>query len=239
MNNVKLKCSYCECEFSRRKNVHEHSVLRGGVDYKPTCSVSCSSNLRRSKDRTGIFSCANCGLSFERRTRDAQRSANVFCSSSCSAIFNNKLSPKRNISSDRTGSCQNCHCDIVFRPRKNGSFFKRKFCDSCRVELKESVLNYTKGDFFLKSKNWQSARSSIQRHARRVYLSSEKPKSCFVCGYSLHFEVCHIQDVASFDDSVIISKINCIDNLTALCPTHHWEFDNGHLKLEKPSFDGF
>ena len=34
--------------------------------------------------------------------------------------------------------------------------------------------------------------------------------------------------VADFDDGTLVSEIN---NLIALCPNHHWEYDNGLLEL--------
>ena len=37
--------------------------------------------------------------------------------------------------------------------------------------------------------------------------------------------------VSDFDDSALISEINSKDNLIALCPNHHWEYDHGLLKL--------
>lgn len=37
--------------------------------------------------------------------------------------------------------------------------------------------------------------------------------------------------VSDFDDSVTIREIDSIDNLIGLCPNHHWEYDNGILKL--------
>jgi predicted restriction endonuclease len=54
---------------------------------------------------------------------------------------------------------------------------------------------------------------------------------CEVCGYNTHVEVCHIKSVSSFSDDTLITEINSIDNLVGLCPNHHWEFDNGKIKL--------
>ncbi len=92
--------------------------------------------------------------------------------------------------------------------------------------------NRTKGELFKNSSSYQHARSHIARHARFIYFSSEKQKSCLLCGYDKHFHVCHIKDVKGFPgEAKIVDEINHIDNLLALCPTHHWEFDNGHLKI--------
>lgn len=55
---------------------------------------------------------------------------------------------------------------------------------------------------------------------------------CQKCSYSIHVELCHIKSISSFtDDSVKLIEINGEDNLLVLCKNHHWEFDNGILKL--------
>ena len=94
------------------------------------------------------------------------------------------------------------------------------------------VLTKTKGELFNSRKNWQSARSAIQKSARRVYFENiDKPK-CAICGYNKHVEVAHKKSVSEFDDNTLIKDINSINNLVGLCPNHHWEFDNGLLTLE-------
>ncbi len=143
--------------------------------------------------------------------------------------------------------------------KKCGEIRRKKFCDkSCaarlnncsrkqpktiipiKVKTNEEIINtkfkwvigITKKELFDKSSNWQIARSSIQKHARFIYKLSDKPKQCFKCGYDKHYEVCHKKPVAKFDDSAIVNEdINNINNLLALCPTHHWEFDNGIFKI--------
>ena len=52
-----------------------------------------------------------------------------------------------------------------------------------------------------------------------------------VCGYSIHYEVRHIRAVKSFPDTATMAEVHNINNLIALCPNHHWEFDNGLLVL--------
>ena len=93
------------------------------------------------------------------------------------------------------------------------------------------VLNKTKGELFEDRKNWQSARSSIQKDARRMYFEHNQNPKCAICGYDKHVEVAHIKSVSDFDDNTKISIINSIDNLIGLCPNHHWEYDNGILKF--------
>ena len=47
----------------------------------------------------------------------------------------------------------------------------------------------------------------------------------------LYIEVAHIKAVADFSDGSTLAEINSINNLIALCPNHHWEYDNGYLKI--------
>ena len=41
----------------------------------------------------------------------------------------------------------------------------------------------------------------------------------------------HIKAVSDYDNDTLISEINDINNLVALCPNHHWEYDNNLLDL--------
>lgn len=93
------------------------------------------------------------------------------------------------------------------------------------------VLEQTKGQLFENRKNWQSARSAIQKEARKIYFEVNHSPKCAICGYDKHVEVAHIKAVSEFSDDVTIKEINSIDNLIGLCPNHHWEYDNGILEL--------
>jgi predicted restriction endonuclease len=73
--------------------------------------------------------------------------------------------------------------------------------------------------------------SRIRELARNIYRQSDKPKQCLICGYYLHYEVCHIKSISDFSPDTPISIVNDLSNLIALCPNHHWELDNGHLTL--------
>lgn len=88
------------------------------------------------------------------------------------------------------------------------------------------LIGVTKGQIFAKCKNWQSARTTIRRHTVKIYETSGKPKACNSCGYDKHYEICHIRAVSDFPDEALVEEINSIDNLMALCPNCHWEFDN-------------
>jgi predicted restriction endonuclease len=62
-------------------------------------------------------------------------------------------------------------------------------------------------------------------------MTSNKDKKCKVCNYEKHIEVCHIKPVSDFNDNTLITDINDLNNLVALCPNHHWEFDAGIIKI--------
>ena len=110
-----------------------------------------------------------------------------------------------------------------------------KRCEQLHISpntLRVSVFsNKTKGDLFTYRKNWQSARGSIQKDARKTYFYNNQHPKCAICGYTKHVEVAHIKAVSEFSNETPISTINSITNLIGLCPNHHWEYDNGMLKL--------
>lgn len=93
------------------------------------------------------------------------------------------------------------------------------------------VASMTKGELISGRSNWQSWRSTIQKMARAVYESSDKPKKCIACGYDKTYQVAHIKAVSEFNDTALISEINDVDNLSALCPNHHWEYDHNLLSI--------
>jgi len=151
-----------------------------------------------------------------------------FCNKSCAAKFNNPTrlrnsTPKSAIKR----RCKKCGTQFEVVRLLNGTPSKQKICFACTPNTEASK----KRELFNRRSSWQSARSAIQKHARLIYNSSDKAKACVVCGYDKHYDVAHITPVAQFSDTATISEINHIDNLIALCPNHHWEFDQGLLSL--------
>lgn len=134
-----------------------------------------------------------------------------FCNSSCASSFNNKAR-------------------FVVKPKILIEFVKGQIKNISSPKWPH--VNKTKKELFDSCEKWQTARGYIQKHARYVYNNSDKPKECIECGYSRHYQVAHFESVSSFPGSaLIIEEINNIKNLIALCPTHHWEFDNGFLQI--------
>lgn len=127
----------------------------------------------------------------------------TFCSRNCAAIYNNSKRIKK---------------QSLVIPK----LYKRN-------EPFAYIVTKTKKEIFDICKNWQSTRTQIRKHAVYVFYNSSIPKKCKICGYNKHIQIAHIKAVKFFDDDVLITTINHIDNLIALCPNHHWEFDNNML----------
>lgn len=115
---------------------------------------------------------------------------------------------------------------------------KNKLLERCstlgmepQIQAISPILLQTKGELLSKRKNYQSYRSAIRKLAEKIYKNSNKELKCAVCNYDKHVEIAHIKPVSDFDDCSTIAEINSIDNLIALCPNHHWEYDNGILKI--------
>lgn len=150
--------------------------------------------------------CKSCGEVI--RVNDNQKVSEVrkkyFCNSSCSAKFNNLEREKKQKEEKKE----------IVRPERF-SFFN----------------GITKKKFFEKKGIYYKFRAEIRKHAQYVYEKNKGDKTCKVCGYDKHIQVCHIISVSSFSDESLITEINSKDNLVGLCPNHHWEFDHGYLKL--------
>ena len=155
-----------------------------------------------------------------------------FCSRSCAAIFNNKKFPKRKIFHfTKEVICIKCQSIFIVHKEKWGTFQSRKYCTDCSPYFPRQDWTTATKATFVGLVPYQ-VHSKIRQYARKAYQQSNLPKQCFVCGYSLHYEVCHKQSISSFSSSILVSEINSLTNLVALCPTHHWELDAGLLVIE-------
>lgn len=151
-----------------------------------------------------------------------------FCSQSCSAKYNNShgLIGCKGL---KSYYCKKCNTLLYIGWQKGRN---RKVCDQCKNNLNQPK-NWSKITLGEQKKNrtLTNAHAHIRSLSRQIYKKSNKPQRCIKCGWGLHYEVCHIKPISSFDDSTTIAEINHIDNLVALCPNCHWAFDHGHLKL--------
>lgn len=148
-----------------------------------------------------------------------------YCSKSCSAKQNNTIKPKRTM---KLIYCRKCGTTINRVSWKDSP--RRKLCLDCNPNNID-WSNVTYGEVINKAKYQKNSR--IRGLARVAYKKSGLPRTCLMCGYATHIEVCHIKPISSFDDNAKITEINNIDNLAPLCPNCHWELDNFILNADK------
>jgi hypothetical protein len=160
--------------------------------------------------------CANCEKIINKKPDKRSKTGNVFCNSACSASFNNRI-PKR-IAKHR---CEKCD-----RPIWGGSF--SGLCGAC-YRSEYQIDGKTLLEVVGHRKNDANRYTSIRYSARRAYSKSGLPMKCIVCGYDVHVEICHVKGIAEFPDNALISEINDLTNLMALCRNHHWEKDHSCL----------
>lgn len=150
---------------------------------------------------------------------------NKYCSRTCSVIVNNKIDGRKRMGRKKR-NCKICNLDITYLGADKNSM--RKLCDPC-LEISRRRTKYneniTFGSLKKRLSNKYHYSSVITRKAREKYTRSGLEKRCFICGYDKVIEVCHIRPVSSFEDTNTVSEINSINNLVALCPNHHSEFD--------------
>ena len=167
--------------------------------------------VQKFKGETIMNKCLNC---------DSETLNLKFCSSSCSATFNNK---RRKRPIKPKGFCKHC---------KEPVFTRNRYCPECNLTQNPNLVdwrNVTLSECFNKRTYQRSSR--IRSLAKRWYEKIYPDRKCSVCGYINHVHVCHIKPITSFSLDTTLGVVNHPDNLIYLCPNHHWEFDNGMIKL--------
>lgn len=177
---------------------------------EPSAGLEPASPLTASRlgGGAGTRACANPLCSREVKDRDGRA---IYCSRSCAATVNNVRYPKRT----KTHRCRKCNAAI---PRN------WKVCIDCRPQ---PVLDQTLGAIRGRAKYQIS--SQIRNNARIVLRNSGTPAECRVCGYAVHVEVSHIRAISTYPPETPARQINDLSNLEYLCPSHHWEHENGLL----------
>ncbi|NCB03126.1 MAG: HNH endonuclease [Spirochaetia bacterium] len=168
--------------------------------------------------------CLNCGEII--RVRDVEHPAETrkkkFCSQSCSATYNNRISPKREKDFNK-------FCPICGR-LKNA---KAKLCNTCAKDSR-SIKNRTLGSYIEGNKYLTSKVTSIRADAKRTLLESGVEKVCSYCHnheFDEILEVHHVKGILQFSPSSTVEEINSLDNLVWLCPNHHIMLEKGLISL--------
>jgi len=138
-----------------------------------------------------------------------------FCNQSCAARYNNFLSTSpRNKPKLRV--CSMCH-DEYTRPQ-GGTAVR---CRKCMGIVLSLLPTKTKSECIVED---------IRRHARTI-LRRLGHRTCQICAYKHRVDCCHIKPIKAFLPTALVSEINAVKNLAALCPNHHVELDLGLLTL--------
>lgn len=212
--------------------------------------------LRKYYSNPNYCKCCGSLIRVEKGMKTGDVKQKKFCNRSCSATYNNRYILKDRMKSI-VDSCSDEDFTTAYNTSDNyvqlGTAIGYSFVNSeISKKLKSRIsklglLEYescvriptnglTKGELMHNRSNWQSWRSTIQKGARAVYKNSSKPKRCVICGYNKTYEVAHIKSVSDFSEDTLVSEINSVNNLIALCPNHHWEFDHIGLDLSDYQF---
>jgi len=163
---------------------------------------------------------------------DARR--RKFCNHTCAAKYTN-VRRGRKLKYD---VCQKCGAKLPKIKSSSGKgYLKRRYCELCLPivqrqnvqkrhpnRLPDLIETMTLREV-RKIKGRAATRTSITKHAKLVYEASNKPKHCILCNFLPVYQLCHKTPVASFPKDTLISEVNNLDNLVALCPNHHILFD--------------
>ena len=149
-----------------------------------------------------------------------------YCSRSCAAKHTNVLYPKRR---QRKRFCKHCGTVIHLDGRRTVCLD----CNPFHVDWEAITIAEMRG------KRRYQKNSAIRDRARKQYICDNRPLRCYVCGYDKHVDICHIRALSDFPEETPLRVANAPENLAALCPNHHWEFDHRLLDIASLGFPEF
>ena len=202
---TQLICGQCGKSFERRTSEVDLAIRRGSSD--SYCSRACACLAKQRREIISTI-CQQCGCSFSRRTQ-GKKDRGRFCSRRCASQHSVARLPRR-VSSGPV-------CAVCGRKSRGGDV-----CRSCRnLQLATRTVGELRAQF-----GTFAFHAKVRGLARTAY---KGPRECAACGYSLHVDICHVRDVASFPGAAALSEVNDPANLIALDKRCHWEFDHGYL----------
>jgi len=134
-----------------------------------------------------------------------------YCSRSCAVSANNKKNKKRKLSKQCLSCNKKIHSNI-------------SYCKPC-WKVKNGEVDRMLKEVIYQKGNRASAYSIVRGRARTI-AKNNNMNSCQKCGYSKHVEIAHVKAISEFKDTAMLSEINALSNLMALCRNCHWEMDH-------------
>lgn len=123
---ITLNCSVCQKSFDRLLKQFKSDKKKSGDNYRPNCgSAACKAASRYKKV---IIVCANCEVECFKLPSQL-KFTNSFCSSNCSAIFNNKKRDRAELTKEIR--CKYCNITIMVCATS-----AQKVCNNCSLEIK-------------------------------------------------------------------------------------------------------
>lgn len=207
---VTLECEQCHSIFYRNKNKVLTYIKRNQGKY---CSKACQTVAQKTGQ---LVHCIECGKEVYKQKKIL--SGNIFCSHSCSAKHSNA---KRYKDSNKKSPCI---CG------KNKSY-RAALCHTCKhlnnlnKALTRTLKNATSHG------NARTKWAYVRKLAAKILQANNIEKKCYLCGFDLCLDVCHIKPISEFDENAFLSEVNSLENLIYLCPNHHKMLHKNMLSL--------
>lgn len=222
--NNEHNCQKCGKQFYRKKKLGEAPKY---------CSLECAGLTKKDPSDTQYFianQCAKCDKKFTRAIHTGHQSK--YCSRECARLDKQgkyfpllprirngeaKYCPKCKVNEifNREASCLDCRYDAQFGVNSKDNY--------SIITLQDLRDRYTVYQYHAK----------VRGHSRSIYKLNRGEMTCKECGYDKHVDIAHIKNVKDFSMDTIVSEVNSMVNLVALCKNHHWEFDNPTASFKK------
>lgn len=227
MTQTLVECDVCCQKFLKKKSQYNSNIKRGR---KNVCSNDCKLQLIPTKDLE-TAACSYCGANIQKSSYDLKKTKNHFCNRKCYGLFKTGKSNNKKL---KDYYCKKCNKHIA-NGYKNYINLKTSFCQVCKNDnidkIEKRWASVTVGQLKQETVCNYAYNAKVRGLARSAYKRYKLPECCKICGYKLHYHICHIKPVKDFSNNDTIADINKKDNLVALCPNHHWEHDNGYIEL--------
>jgi 5-methylcytosine-specific restriction endonuclease McrA len=168
--------------------------------------------------------CLSCKKEFEAYVCENRK----YCTRSCSAKVNNKLTPKR-----KKNEKQCKKCNVIYVPWKKSERILCKNCfeanDLFLLEKRERNRNITIME--LKEKHGKLWKDKARKLCTLNKSKILKNQNCQLCEENTCLELAHIIQISDANPEMKMSELHDLNNILFLCPNHHTLFDKQQILL--------